>query len=352
MQHSMAQDYYEILQVHPRAETSAIRAAYERLHNLYDPARLEGAADELIVIAQKKRTAIEAAYAVLSDPQQREAYDRSLAAVIPTIATVPADIEQDDSDLNPVANPLPDYRPLPPATRSERPKRFQNEPIFRQPTTVRTGTTAIAAIVAGLTLAIVIASLLITNWGAVATLGQPTPISVTPTVAAEDQYEAEIAQARSAVEKNPTDAQLWTTYGNLLYDSAQIIRENMPDSTLYQQRIPRWLEASAAYSKVLELEPGNVVALADKGTSLCYYGAGVGDQNFVDEGIKNVREAALARADDPLIQLNLGNCLISALPPQTSEAITIWQNVLKIAPVDSALAKRARELIDQYQKKS
>jgi hypothetical protein len=44
--------------------------------------------------------------------------------------------------------------------------------------------------------------------------------------------------------------------------------------------------------------------------------------------------------------------LISALPPQTSEAITIWQNVLKIAPVDSALAKRAQELIDQYKKKS
>lgn len=130
------------------------------------------------------------------------------------------------------------------------------------------------------------------------------------------------------------------------------LHENMPDSTLYQQRIPRWLEASGAYSKVLELEPGNVVALADKGTSLCYYGAGVGDQSFVTEGIKNVREAASARPDDPLIQLNLGNCLISALPPQTSEALEIWQKVLKIAPVDSPIAQRARELIDQYQKKS
>jgi predicted Zn-dependent protease len=78
----------------------------------------------------------------------------------------------------------------------------------------------------------------------------------------------------------------------------------------------------------------------------------VGDQNFVTEGIKNVREAASARADDPLIQLNLGNCLISALPPQTTEAIQIWQKVLNIAPADSPLAKRARELIDQYQKKS
>ncbi|MDZ4720174.1 MAG: DnaJ domain-containing protein [Roseiflexaceae bacterium] len=348
----MSQDYYELLQVHPRAESEAVRAAYERLHRLYDPARLDGAADELIQIARKKLTAIEAAYAVLSDPQQRATYDQSLAAAktgTPASAQAKADIP--DAMVDPVDDPLPDYRPLPPATRSERPQRFQNEPIYTQ-APAQTTPTAIIAVVSGLTLAVVLTTLLITNWGTLAALGKPTAVVETPTVAAADQYEAQIAQAKSAVEQNPNDPQLWTVYANLLYDSAQIIRENMPDSTLYQQRIPRWLEASGAYSKVLELEPGNVVALADKGTSLCYYGAGVGDQSFVTEGIKNVREAASARPDDPLIQLNLGNCLISALPPQTSEALEIWQKVLKIAPVDSPIAQRARELIDQYQKKS
>src|SRR5690349_13159341 len=76
----MTQDLYETLQVHPRADTAAIQAAYQRLRDLYDPARLDGAADELLELARAKRDAIEHAYAVLGDPVRRATYDSELAA--------------------------------------------------------------------------------------------------------------------------------------------------------------------------------------------------------------------------------------------------------------------------------
>src|SRR6185503_19081602 len=75
----MTQDYYETLQVHPRADVAAIDAAYARLRELYDPARLDGAADELVDLARRKRDAIERAYAVLSDSARRATYDQEQA---------------------------------------------------------------------------------------------------------------------------------------------------------------------------------------------------------------------------------------------------------------------------------
>jgi DnaJ domain. len=55
------QDYYETLQVHPRADAEAIRAAYERLRERYSAARLDGAADELQELARRRRDEIERA---------------------------------------------------------------------------------------------------------------------------------------------------------------------------------------------------------------------------------------------------------------------------------------------------
>src|SRR5215217_7185382 len=74
-------DYYETLQVHPRADAEAIKAAYARLRELYDPNRLDGAADELVSLARAKRDVIERAYAVLSDPARRAAYDAEQEAL-------------------------------------------------------------------------------------------------------------------------------------------------------------------------------------------------------------------------------------------------------------------------------
>src|SRR5262245_5090736 len=79
----MTQDYYEILQVHPKADSAAITAAYTRLRDLYDPARLDGAAEEFVVLARRKRDEIERAYAVLGDSVRRVTYDAEQAAIAP-----------------------------------------------------------------------------------------------------------------------------------------------------------------------------------------------------------------------------------------------------------------------------
>ncbi len=62
-------DYYEILQVHPSAEPEVIKAAYDRLARKYHPdVATGGSADRIADINE--------AYAVLSDPAKRGAFDK------------------------------------------------------------------------------------------------------------------------------------------------------------------------------------------------------------------------------------------------------------------------------------
>lgn len=65
-----AQDYYHLLSVDARAEEEALRSAWRRLAWRWHPDRAgPGAADTF--------RAISIAYAILSDPEARAAYDRS-----------------------------------------------------------------------------------------------------------------------------------------------------------------------------------------------------------------------------------------------------------------------------------
>jgi tetratricopeptide (TPR) repeat protein len=353
----MTQDYYEILQVHPRADAAAVEAAYARLRDLYDPARLDGAADELLDLAREKRDAIERAYAVLGDAPRRAANDQEQASLRgegargregegatsahPLTRSPAHPLTRDEEAL--------DYHPLPPALRAERPKGFDNQPL-RPAAPARQGRVVIrpsrrawaapAALAAALTV-IVALSLALTGGGG------PPPAPATPTPSPFDAFESSIPQAQQIAQQNPTSAQAWIDLGNVLYDSAQIVRESAPDSPLYQQRLGRWLEATNAYSQALALQPDNASARADMGASACFYGAGTGDQSFVREGIDEVRRAAQAAPDDERVLLSLGHCLVSAQPPQTQEAIASWQRIIKLKP-SSPLAQQAQMLITKY----
>ncbi len=172
---------------------------------------------------------------------------------------------------------------------------------------------------------------------------------LTPTASPLDAFETDIATARQSAEQNPTDAGAWIDYGNVLYNSAEIVRENQPDGQLYQQRLPRWLEATAAYTRALAIEPSNANVRADLGVSSCFYGAGASDQSFVRNGTAEARRAAQELPGDARILLNLGHCLVSAQPPQSQEAIGFWEQAIASAPPGSPLAIQAQQLIAAYQ---
>lgn len=315
------QDYYEILQVAPDADDEAIHTAYRRLREQYDPNKLNGAAAELVELAQQRLTIIEEAYATLSDAQRRAQYDAQRRATV---------------------REVPDYRPLPPAQHMERPRHFNPRPMLSQPAASAQLAGPAAAVIAALAVALVsiIGGLILTGGGSV-----PRAVP-TPTTSPMDALETMIARARQIAEQNKNDAQAWVDYANLLYDSVQIVREQAPDSVLYQQRLPRWLEAAKAYERVLELDPTNAVARGDLGASRCFYGAGVGDQTFVIEGLKDLEAATAARPEDTRLLLNLGSCSASTQPPRTDEAIEVWQRIISIAPANSPVAKEAQRLID------
>lgn len=65
-----SKDLYELLQVHPAADPDIIQAAYRKLASKYHPDKNEGSEE-----AESMMRAINLAYEVLSDPEQRKAYD-------------------------------------------------------------------------------------------------------------------------------------------------------------------------------------------------------------------------------------------------------------------------------------
>lgn len=65
------QDHYEVLGVSPKSEPEVIKAAYRAMMRKYHPDAAAGTASKL------RAQAINDAYAVLSDPLKRSAYDRT-----------------------------------------------------------------------------------------------------------------------------------------------------------------------------------------------------------------------------------------------------------------------------------
>ncbi len=345
----MNQDYYETLQVHPRADQDAITAAYRRLQALYDPARLEGAAEELVTLARQKRDAIERAYSVLSDPQRRATYDAELSAWQP-IAPDMATPEQEHVRVEAL-----DYRPLPPARATERPRQFDAQPVrttYRQQAKTSRSAPAKSTSTWIMPVLLIVAIALVVGGSYLITSNvMPAQSAAEPTqpVALADQMATAVASTKAATVQNPNDAGAWIDYANALYDSVAVVRENVPDSPMYQQLMPRWKQAADAYNKAMQLGADDPLVRSDMGVSLCYYGAGTGDQNIVRQGVDDARKAEAAASNSARVLLNLGNCLVSLQPPQTQDAVAAWKRVAQSAAADLPEAKQAQQLIARYE---
>ncbi len=369
------QDYYEILQVHPKADAESIRAAYVRLRQRYDPAPLEGAADELVDLARLRRDEIERAYTVLGDPARRAAFDAELAAMVVVVPPSPQrGLAMPDAD-----DDMIDYRPLPPARRQERPKDFNAQPSVPQSQMLRRSgrqteraqrlpVWMVPTLVVGVvTFAIVLIVLLTTGSntaqpaasGASATsgpsvIGPPTAAAPTPSIdEVINQFEAQIAAARQVANSVPTNAKAWVELGNALYDSVVVVRERLDAGdqslqSIYVERLPRWLEVRDAYAKALAITPTDAVVRADMATALCSYGVGVNDQSYVTQGLSAADQAITDAPEEARALLSKGMCLVATSPPQKAQALEQWQKAIVMPNVAPGLAQQARDLIAKY----
>ncbi len=367
------QDYYETLQVHPRADAEAIQAAYLRLRERYDAAKLEGAADELQALARRRRDEIERAYTVLSDRERRAAFDAELAMrAVAAPASAPA------YDGNP--DDLIDYRPLPPARRQERPADFNAQPTLT-PSQAGLGVSAQrgraaspqggqlplwlapALIVAIATFGIVLVTLITTTMSAPpqAASGGPQVIDPNATAPAPtpsltdvaNQFEGQIVAARQVANDASDNPNAWLELGNALYDSVVVVRERLGSGdpavqSLYVERLPRWLEAAEAYGKVVDLDPRNALARADLAASLCYYGQGINDLSYVEQGIAEATQATSDQPEEGRALLSLGLCYAFSDPPQTAQALEQWQKLIVLPNADPSLVFQARQLVQEY----
>jgi cytochrome c biogenesis protein CcmG/thiol:disulfide interchange protein DsbE len=86
----MATDtFYTVLGVPVTATAAEVTAAYERQRERYSPERVAALGDEFQHVATARTTDLERAYAALSDPHRRSAYDRGIG-VAPRAVQLPA----------------------------------------------------------------------------------------------------------------------------------------------------------------------------------------------------------------------------------------------------------------------
>lgn len=70
--------HYTLLEIEPEADQVTIDAAYARQRERYHPERVAAVDIEMRAIAEQRTEELKHAYAVLSDPQQRQEYDAQL----------------------------------------------------------------------------------------------------------------------------------------------------------------------------------------------------------------------------------------------------------------------------------
>lgn len=321
-------DLYTRLQVASEASSEEVEAAYRRLAALYSPERLHDAPAEFQELGARRRSDLAEAFAVLGNPLSRAEYDRALSA--------PAVVE------------TLDYRPLPPAGKRERPS-----PSVPLPAITPRADRAIAGkrvqrslLVPLVTGVMVLGILLLLALSGVRVQSGRAALATPPIPDLTLPYStAQVQEARRQAEASQTPED-WMALGNILYDNVMIMRERAPLSPQYLGALPQWLQATAAYSRALELGAGPA-ARADLAVAYLYYGLGANQQVAIDEATAQIEQARKDGPDQPRVLLNYGLVMVGLNPPREAEAIAAWRRLAEVAP-DSFEARRAQDLIASY----
>ncbi|MFN8569606.1 MAG: hypothetical protein U0Z44_19240 [Kouleothrix sp.] len=334
-------DHYETLQVHPKADAAAIEAAYQRLRERYDLPGLDGAADELLELARAKRDAIEYAYAVLGDPAApRAAYDAEHQAPktgpqepgranqAPAAPHVPATTARSSPSARPTSAASTTGRCRRPGARKRPARRGRNTLCAgaagraarpgRAPCSAPAGPALDCADRAGRRAgADRRQQPAADQWRrpAAAPTATPSPFDIwlRPTSLG----------AQSFAEQNSTSAQAWIDLGNLLYDSAQIVREQAPDSPVYQQRLGRWFSRPPAPTarrwRSSRVTPPHAPIWAPARVSTARAPATRASRRRMAE----VRRAATIAPDDARVLISMGHCLRAPSHPRSMRRLPL-----------------------------
>jgi len=128
-----------------------------------------------------------------------------------------------------------------------------------------------------------------------------------------------LAELQTCVAADPKNLQCTLVLADLYYGAGQ------------------WPQAQVNYESAVKLDPHNASVLLKLAGTYIY-------QNDFPPAITTLRDAIALRPDSPEIHLLLGLSLSKLNPPKMDEAVSEWQQVIKLAP-DSAWATQAQQYI-------
>ena len=326
---------YASLEVAPDADAAAIQSAYERLSALYDPAQFQSAAPELRARAAERYAEISRAFATLSDPVARAAYDQQ--------HTTKAAVHAAEADW--------DYRPLSAPGVASSPDTYQAR--FSWVSVKMISLISVLATLAGTTFMVWLG----TRPPVPQTADAPMPLFASmiaaeiPDQGVRDQLfalDATVAQAESLIARDSRNPVAWVMLGNAHYDFIQTIYEQAPAGQAYALNLERWQQASEAYTQALQLEPLQPVVRSDLALALIRYGLGLQNPGYVEQGVAEAERALREDNQTPQVLLNVGRALALAEPDRQEQARDLWQQVLATNP-DTLLAAQAQALLQGSQ---
>jgi len=291
--------YFSLLGISEDASQEELEARYQELAEYLASPDLPAHMRDW---AARQATLVDEAYAVLADPERRAAIKRGPAAAAPKARTEP--------------EPAAAAPPRPAKAAAARAKAAGEGPPARASLPaallrgLRSQPLAVGIVVGLAALGAVILFRVGLPGGGGAEEGTPAATQASDLVPLD---EARVAELQAAIEEDPNNLEALFELAEAYFLAGE------------------WQPAIDWFTRVTALEPNNVHALTDIGTS--NYNLG-----FTDEAKATWLAALDIDANDPQLHYNLGFLYANSETPDMAAAVAEWQKVVELAP-DSNLAK-------------